>query len=69
MNKDQIKGSIKDVAGKVEKEAGKLVGSVKHQVNGAILQTEGKAQKHLGDIEKASKDAQHTLKEAASKHS
>jgi uncharacterized protein YjbJ (UPF0337 family) len=68
MNKDQIKGTVKDVAGKVQQEAGSLVGSTKQQVKGAVLQAEGKAQKHLGDAEQASKDVRHSLNEATKRH-
>jgi uncharacterized protein YjbJ (UPF0337 family) len=57
MNKDQIKGAVKDVAGKVQQEAGSLVGSVQQQVKGAGLQAEGKAQKHIGDAEQVQKEA------------
>jgi uncharacterized protein YjbJ (UPF0337 family) len=67
MNKDQINGAVKDVAGKVQQEAGSLVGSTKQQVKGAVLQAEGKAQKHLGDAEQASKDTRHALNKATSK--
>jgi uncharacterized protein YjbJ (UPF0337 family) len=67
MNKDQIKGSAKDVVGKVQREAGALVGSTKQQVNGAMLQTEGKVQKHLGDIKEVLNDAGHDLQNAAKK--
>jgi uncharacterized protein YjbJ (UPF0337 family) len=67
MNKDQIKGAVKDVAGKVQQEAGSLVGSVKQQVKGAELQAEGKAHKHLGDAEQVSKDTCHALNKATSK--
>ena len=64
MNKDQIKGAVKDEAGKVQQEAGSLVGSVKQQVKGAVLQAEGKAQKHLGDAEQVAKDTRHALNKA-----
>jgi uncharacterized protein YjbJ (UPF0337 family) len=67
MNKDQIKGAVKDVAGKVQQEAGSLVGSTKQQVKGAVLQAEGKAQKHLGDAEQVSHDTRHALDKATSK--
>jgi uncharacterized protein YjbJ (UPF0337 family) len=67
MNKDQIKGAVKDAAGKVQKEAGSLVGSVNQQVKGAVLQAEGKAQKHLGDAEQVTKDTRHALNKATSK--
>jgi uncharacterized protein YjbJ (UPF0337 family) len=50
MNKDQVKGMARDIAGKVPEEAGKLVGSKEQQVKGLSNQISGKAQKGLGDI-------------------
>jgi uncharacterized protein YjbJ (UPF0337 family) len=32
MNKDQVKGAVKDVVGKVEEEAGKAAGSKEQQI-------------------------------------
>ncbi|MDP1716726.1 MAG: CsbD family protein, partial [Burkholderiales bacterium] len=32
MNKDQVKGAAKDIVGKVQKEAGKLVGNKEQQI-------------------------------------
>jgi len=34
MNKDQVKGGLKDIGGKIQQEAGKLVGSTEQQVKG-----------------------------------
>jgi uncharacterized protein YjbJ (UPF0337 family) len=53
MNKDQVKGAAKDVAGKVQEEAGKLVGSKKQQIKGLSKQIAGKAQKGVGDVKQA----------------
>ena len=50
MNKDQVKGAAKDIAGKIQEEAGKLVGSKEQQVKGLINQVKGKAQEHVGDL-------------------
>lgn len=58
MNSDQIKGTIKDAAGKVQRKAGEAVGSPKQQVKGALKQAEGKAQRSLGDTKEAVKDSQ-----------
>jgi len=58
MNSDQIKGTIKDAAGKVQRKAGEAVGSPSQQVKGAAKQAEGKAQKSLGDTKDAVKDSQ-----------
>lgn len=55
MNKNQIKGAAKDVAGKIQEEAGKLVGSKEQQVKGLNKQIAGKAEKSFGDVKEAVK--------------
>ena len=55
MNRDQVKGSIKDAAGKVQRKAGEAVGSTEQQVKGAARQAEGKVQKAAGDVREAVK--------------
>ena len=57
MNKDQIKGAAKDVAGKLQQKAGKLVGNEKLQAKGLAKQVSGKFQKGVGDIKAAVEDA------------
>lgn len=56
MNKDQIKGKAKDIAGKVQEKAGELVGSSEQQAKGLAKQSEGKLQKGVGDAKEALKD-------------
>ncbi len=56
MNKDQVKGEVKDIAGKVQEEAGKLIGSKDQEAKGLGKQIEGKVQKGVGDIKEALKD-------------
>ena len=56
MNKDQVKGTVKNLAGQMQEEAGKLVGSAHQQVKGLNKQGEGKAQKNLGDLKGVVKD-------------
>ena len=56
MNKDQVKGAAKDVAGKVQEQSGKLVGSKEQQIKGLSKQISGKAQKGVGDVKQAVKD-------------
>ena len=56
MNKDQVKGVAKDVAGKVQEQSGKLVGSKKQQVKGLSKQISGKVQKGVGDVKQSVKD-------------
>mgnify|MGYP001627453164 FL=1 len=50
MNKDQVKGTVKEAAGKVQQKTGEAVGSEKHQIKGAAKQVEGKVQKGIGDL-------------------
>ncbi len=57
MNKDQVKGVAKDVAGKVQEQAGKLVGSKEQQVKGISKQISGKVQKGVGDVKQAVKNS------------
>ncbi|RZJ02928.1 MAG: CsbD family protein [Rubrivivax sp.] len=57
MNSDQIKGSVKDVAGKAQRKVGEAVGSTDQQVKGALTQAEGKAQKAVGNVREAAKEA------------
>ena len=56
-NKDQVKGELKDLGGKIQEEAGKLVGSKEQQVKGLQKQAEGKLQKGVGDLKEAVKKA------------
>ena len=56
MNKDQVKGAAKDVAGKVQQEAGKLVGSKRQQAKGLAKQVSGKTQKAVGDVKQSVAD-------------
>ena len=57
MNKDQVKGAIKDAAGKLQEKTGEIVGSQEQQVKGMAKQVEGTAQKKMGDVKEAVKDA------------
>ncbi len=50
MNKDQVKGSVKDAVGKVQQKVGAAVGSEKQQIKGLAKQMEGKVQKAVGDV-------------------
>jgi len=58
MNSDQVKGAAKKVAGKVQQEAGKLVGSEEQQIKGVAKQVEGSVQKGFGNLKEALKDNQ-----------
>ena len=53
MNKDQVKGATKKVIGKVQEEAGKLVGCKEQQAKGRSRQMSGKVQETVGDFKQA----------------
>ena len=56
MNRDQVKGTAKDIAGKVQEKVGQATGSTSQQVKGVAKQVEGKVQKGVGNIEQAVTD-------------
>ena len=57
MNKDRVEGKVKDVAGRVERQAGEWTGDTNAQVKGAAKQAEGKVQNAWGQAKDASKKA------------
>ena len=69
MNKDQVKGQAKNIAGKVQEATGKLVDSKSQEVKGVKLQVEGQVQKGYGDAKEAVEDARQVAKDAVSSHS
>jgi uncharacterized protein YjbJ (UPF0337 family) len=53
MNRDQVKGAAKNVAGKVQQKFGELTGNKTLQAKGVAKQVEGKVQKGVGNVEQA----------------
>ena len=49
MNRDQVKGRVKEATGKIQQQAGKATGSLKQQAKGLAKQVAGKVQKTVGD--------------------
>ena len=60
MNKDQVEGTAKNAVGKVQREAGKLIGSKRQQAKGIGKQMEGTVQKAVGDARAALKTSRKT---------
>ena len=58
MNRNQVKGAAKDIAGKVQRKVGKMTGSAHQQAKGAAKQVEGKLQKGMGNAQQAAGNAQ-----------
>jgi uncharacterized protein YjbJ (UPF0337 family) len=57
MNKDQVEGKVKDVAGRIERQAGEWTGDKEKQIDGALKQVEGKVQNAWGNAKDAGKRA------------
>jgi uncharacterized protein YjbJ (UPF0337 family) len=59
MNKDQVKGMVKEAAGKAQKKVGQLIGNQDQVVKGTVKQAEGKTQQVVGDAKQLVKDVTH----------
>jgi uncharacterized protein YjbJ (UPF0337 family) len=57
MNKDRAEGKVKDIAGRVERQAGEWTGDTETQVKGTAKQAEGKVQNAWGQAKDATKKA------------
>ncbi|MEP6998584.1 MAG: CsbD family protein [Betaproteobacteria bacterium] len=57
MNKNQIGGSVEDVAGKVQQKVGEAIDDRDQQAKGLFKRIEGKIQKGVGDVQHAVADA------------
>jgi uncharacterized protein YjbJ (UPF0337 family) len=53
MNKDQVNGTIKEAAGKVQRKTGELIDSPEQEIKGGSKEVAGKAQKQVGDVKEA----------------
>ncbi len=49
MNKDQVKGAVKEATGKVQEKSGELVGNKSQQAKGMAKEVAGKAERKVGD--------------------
>jgi uncharacterized protein YjbJ (UPF0337 family) len=61
MNKDNVKGTIDDAAGRAKRQVGEWTGDTKTQVEGAAQQVKGKAEKAWGNVKDAAHDAAHKM--------
>lgn len=56
MNKDQIQGRVEQVKGAVKEAAGKVIGNNDLEIEGKVDQTSGKIQSGFGDAKEKLKD-------------
>ena len=57
MNRDQVEGTAKDIAGKVQRKVGEATNNTSQQIKGGAKQVEGKVQRKAGDIANAADKA------------
>lgn len=57
MDKDEVKGKAKDVAGRIQRQAGEWTGDEESQAEGAAKQAEGKVQNACGKLKDAGRKA------------
>jgi uncharacterized protein YjbJ (UPF0337 family) len=57
MDKDQVQGTLKEAAGKVQQTTGKVIGSTEQQVKCLRKQSDGRQQKSEGDTKGALKQS------------
>ncbi len=58
MNKDQIEGTAKNIAGKVQQKVGEVTGNKSQQAKGIGKQIEGKTQEIIGNAKESIKDVE-----------
>lgn len=58
MDKDRIKGKVKDIAGRIQRQTGEWTGSEEDQAKGVAKQVEGKLQNIAGRIKDAVRDVE-----------
>ncbi|HZR28538.1 MAG TPA: CsbD family protein [Terriglobales bacterium] len=63
MNKDEIKGKMKEVEGRVQQKVGEWTGSKENQVKGVGKQAEGKLQEGVGKLKDAGREAADNLRD------
>ena len=56
MNKDTVKGTMDDAAGRAKRQVGEWTGDTKTQAEGAAQQMKGKAEKAWGNVKDAAKN-------------
>ena len=57
MNRDQLEGTAKDIAGKVQRKVGEATDNTSQQIKGGAKQVEGKVQRKAGDVQNAADKA------------
>jgi uncharacterized protein YjbJ (UPF0337 family) len=56
MDKDRVKGTMDDAAGRIKRQVGEWTGDTNMQVEGASQQVKGKTEKAVGQVKDAVRD-------------
>jgi uncharacterized protein YjbJ (UPF0337 family) len=56
MDKDRVKGTMDDAAGRIKRQVGEWTGDTNAQVEGAAQQIKGKTEKAVGQVKDAARD-------------
>lgn len=57
MNKNQVEGKAKEIAGEIQEHVGRAVGNTSQEAKGHAKEVAGKTQKQAGDVQEAIEDA------------
>lgn len=57
MDKDRVKGTVDDAAGRIKRQVGEWTGDTGAQVEGATQQVKGKVEKAWGNMKDAARNA------------
>jgi uncharacterized protein YjbJ (UPF0337 family) len=57
MDKDRVKGTVDDVAGRAKRQVGEWTGDTRTQAEGAAQQVKGKAEKAWGNVKDAARES------------
>ncbi len=68
MNEDQVKGKGKEIAGRVERQAGEWTGDKDKQAKGTEKEVEGKVQQAWGETKERVSEATDDLTKGKDKH-
>jgi len=68
MDKDRVKGTIDDAAGRAKRQVGEWTGNTNAQVQGGAQQIKGKAEKALGNMKDAARDVSEKARRDSEKH-
>lgn len=61
MNKDNVKGTMDDAAGRAKRQVGEWTGDTRTQAEGAGQQVKGKVEKAWGNVKDAAQNAKDSM--------